>query len=417
MLKRFIIGLLIFAILIGQAQALSYDKVKDASQYYANKGEEQVVVPTEMSPLIYNDVNYFFAYLAPQDAQEVKNLVLIIREEGEQGRLETREDVLKLMYSVDYDLDSIKALRDRKIGLEDLKNVVSSLKNQIDNSESAILENIKRQSEDDFTSIDDALYDMQSSIDDAEAVVDDGLIAKENFYASATTTEISQTDLQDVISKNEDAINSFYRFAADAELYQKAVSQKLLETKDQQVASELSKIGNLKVGDAILKSYNASLAQKKKDFDIRKSRKSALLNDSIQSLYARKAKVEARNAFAASQQKGLIDSLVSSKNDLIIKQCKLSSEELKRRWEAIKTAMDMQEYELVPLKLMEAEEIADNLNSRLQGCVSATATPTAKPSGFDYKGLILPAVVVLAIVFAVIYLGNYMKPKGDEIQE
>ncbi len=410
--------LLILLILNSANAAFSSESVKNIALVYSDK-DEAVVVPSEYNPLIYKDEMYWYAYFTPQDSKQ-KNLVLIIRQEGDNGFLETREKELRVLYSIDFDLETLQFLREQGISFGDLENVIESLRFQIDNVEMPTLENVRKQSLEDFSKIDDALYDLQIASEDTLTFIQEGGGYLENFRTSAAYQEVLIDDLELVMRRHFDTIDSIHVFVDRAEIYKKVVAEKQIEVSDQAIAVELAKLGNLKVKDSVLKSYNASLAQKRKQVEARISRRDAQVNDTIFSLYFRKSKTEAQTAYDRAVSAGLIDSLLSPQNELALKDCGLSNKDLKDKWNAVKVAMDpfqphsVQEYELVPIKLNEAERMAENLNKRLRDCIGATATPTPEPDGFDWRSIAGPAILVMLAILAFYYLSSYFKKKPED---
>ncbi|MFH0971877.1 MAG: hypothetical protein V1835_04905 [Candidatus Micrarchaeota archaeon] len=415
MLLGIVFGLMLLASL---ANALDSESVKKYVQYYSNQ-DEGVVVPSEMNPITYKENIYWHVYFTPQDSATTKNLIVIVREVAGSPFLETDPEILRAMYSIDYDMESLQLLKDNGIAFEDLKNVIDSLKYQLENSETPILENIKKQSEEDYTKIEDSLSDLKITADDSLAFIQDGAGFLENFKATATSQEIEIGDLNDAFKKYDDSVVSIYDFSAEVYKYQQAVSEKQLELSGMPIASELSKLANLKVRDSVIQSYNASLNQKKRVFDAKRNRKSTAVNDTIQSFFSRKAYTEASNAYGSKDNSGIL-SLLSSTNELSLKDCKLSNAELKKKWMAVQTAMDPQqshstkEYELVPAKIAEARKIAENLNSRLTGCLNATPTASVKPADNGLGKYAMPAIIIVVLILAAYYLNSYLKKKPEE---
>lgn len=396
----------------------SSENVKNFALVYSTR-DEAVVVPAEFQPAIYKEDTYWFAYLTPQDSDQ-KNLILIIRQTDQGGVLETTEETLKFLYSLDYDLDTLRMLKERGIAFADLKNVMDSLKYQIENTERPVLENIKLQSELDFSKIDDALLDMESSADDALTLIGDGIAYEEVFRQSFGSQEVTSADLENVLETHGRGVTAIHSFIGVAEKYQKSVAEMQLKPEAQLIASELAKLGNLKVKDAVLQSYNASLALKMREVELREGRKDSQVQDAIYSFFLRKARVEAQDAYDRAAASSPIESLLSAQNELSLKDCKLSNADLRKKWDLVKSIMNpaqphsAQDYGNVPRLVSEAVAQADNLNSRLNSCLNASPAPQPTPQGFDYRGIAMPAVFLVVLVLAAYYLNNYMKRKPDE---
>ncbi len=397
------------------AAQLSTSKLIDYGKYYGN--QDEAVMPSErLNPLIYRDDFYWTIYLTPQDSTTVKNLIIIVRQVGDGGTMETREDVLRLLYGLDYDLDSLELASQKGIGLGGLRNVMQSVKSQLE-SDGILLENIKRQSDEDFQGIEDELREAQAGADDALVILQEGTDYLDAFLAAGSEQEVVFDDLELVMEKYDDSLDAIFGFSGAADKYQKAVIGKQLEIEDAAIASELSKLANLKVEDALFKSYNASLSQKRKEYDVRNAKKERAVNDYIYSLYSRKQKVEATSAYDGAKDEGIIDTLLSPRNSAVLKECGVNAAELKRRWSAIETSMELQEYELVPLKVLEASEIAQNLNTKLTDCLAATPKPTASPSGFDAGKYAAPAAFIILLAIAFLYFNNYFRKKNEETDQ
>ncbi len=411
----FILAAVLVILLGSTVFALSSADVQNIVKGYSK--EEKVVVQLGFNPVIYKENYYWFAYFTPQDSDD-KNLVLIVKEFEGQGYLETNELTLRPLYEIDYDMETFGLMQNIELSSEDLKNVMEDLKSQLE-AEEPLLENIKANSEADFSNIDDAISDAKTAADDSLAILQEAIELRERFKTEATTQELLPSDLTEAIRKYESGIKSAMDFSGKAAKYQKAVVEKQLEIKEQSIVSELAKLGNLKVKNALVKSYNASLTQKFKQYESRKTRKSAVVNDTISSLFFRKAKTTAEQRFNEAKQNVMIGSLLSSKNELALKDCKLSNSDLKKKWEQVTTVMDpfynanTKEYEIVPSKISEATTLAESLNNRLQKCVNATPTPAEKPSAFDLKGAM--PFVVFAIILGLI--GFYLKGKMGQKQE
>lgn len=399
--------------------ALSSASVQELVIDYSTK-DEAVVVPSELNPIIYKDFTYWFSYFTPQDSTR-KNLVLIVRQTTpEAGVLETSEATLRTLYSLDFDMETLQMEKDKGVAFGDLKNIIDSLKFQLENTETMGLESIKRQSDEDFTKIEDALTEVKDAADDAQLTIQDGTDYLENFKISATTQEILLDDLGIVFDKYDESVRLFYVLAGRADKYQKAVAEKQADITESGIASELGKLGNLKVRDAVLRSYNASLSQQKKEIDLRFALKARSINDTISSFYFRKAKTEAENAYKTARENPLIESLLSPSNELALKDCRLSNAELKKNWGIIKTMMDpftphkTKEYEQVPAKIAQARSMAENLDRRLKSCISATPSPTPSPEGFDFRGIAAPLALIAVLALAAYYLNGYLKRKPEE---
>ncbi|HLC48092.1 MAG TPA: hypothetical protein VJI13_03375 [Candidatus Norongarragalinales archaeon] len=419
-LRLFILAALLLLFPVHAAE-FSSENVKEIAKVYSDQ-DEAFVIPSQFKSLQYNGETFWFAYFTPQDSTS-KNLVLVIRQEGNSGVLELREDVLKVLYAVDYDLETLTRLKENGIGFEDLKNVIDSLKFQIDNTELPVIDNIKRQSTEDMTRVDDALFGLQTSTDDALSRIQEGMDYYENFQASAAIQDVIIADLDLVMQRYTESLDYIHAFAGKEDNYQKALSEKRKEVTDPSVAAELSKLGNLKVKDAVVKSYNASLAQKRKILPERKAAREKAIVDMINSLFYRKARKDAQTAYEGAQKAGMIESLLSARNELSLKDCRLSNSDLKKRWEAIRSVMDptqpvgAEEYGRVPEKVAQAEQVAQNLNTRLNSCLNSTPTPTPEPEGSDYRGVLGPIILVIIVILAAYYLNGYMKRKPEDAEE
>ncbi|MFH1750660.1 MAG: hypothetical protein ABH863_03205 [Candidatus Micrarchaeota archaeon] len=399
----------------------SSENAKSIALVYSNQ-DEAVAIPSDFAYLQYEGVTYWYAYFTPQDST-LRNLVLVIRQDGNEGTLETNKDVLRALVGVDYDLETLRILKERGIAFKDLKNVIDSLKFQLDNVDLPVIEGIKRQSEEDMTRVDDALFGVQTSADDAVTKLQEGMDYYENFQVTASTQDIIVSDLELVMDRYGEALDYVHAFVGKADDYQKAVSEKQREVTDASIAGELAKLGNLKVKDAVLKSYNASLAQNRREIADRELKKDRAISDTINSIFFRKARKDAQLAYDKVKNAKVIESLLSQQNEAVLKDCKLSTTDLKKRWDAIVSVMDpaiprdASEYEKVPGKIAQAQDIANNLNSRLRSCLTATPKPTPGPEGPDYGGLAWPAAIIIIVVLAAYYLSGYLKRKPEEEQE
>ncbi|MEK6954827.1 MAG: hypothetical protein AABX01_07485 [Candidatus Micrarchaeota archaeon] len=400
----------------------SSENVQTIAFVYGNK-DEAVEVPKDLNPIIYDGKTYWHAYIQPQDSK-VKNLIIIVRQEGDEGILEENEGTLRELYSLDYDLESLQILRDRGISFQDLRNIMDSLKFQLDSVETPIIDNIKRQSDEDLTEIDDSLFRVQNAADDALSRIMEGIDSYETFISNIAYQDLVPSDLELIMERYDGSVNYFHDFVGAADKYQKAVQDRQKTIGDPAVATELAKLANFKVKDSVLRSYNASLALKKKEFSDRKMKRERFVNDTIYSLQYRKARTNAQYAYTRAKNAKVIDSLLAQQNEPALNSCRLSNADLLKRWDAIEAVMDpsfprdTSAYLQVPEKVAKAEEVAANLNDRLKSCINATPRPTTPaPEGFDYKGLLMPASLLIILVLAAYYLNGYMKRKPEDIGE
>lgn len=421
---RVLVFLLLFAALPLLSSSVSSEQAKEVAKAYLLQGE--VAVIGQYNPLEVGSDKFWLLYVAPQDAPKTKNLVVVVRDEGEIASLETREETLKELHGIDFDVDLLSFIQERKVSYDDLEKTLQAVKAKVSSNARPGLDRIEAQQSSypdlSFEDVSSLLRDLEDEAERAEEKISDG-----RSYQTTFAQTFFASDLRLALDGYDDAFDGLSALVKAAESYHKAVDEKQKEVSKAglplEVASTLSKSLDAIRDVGIDESFESGLlSPSRREYENRLSRKDSQVNDSIRGFYFRKAKVEAQKAYSDSLARTYSpEALLSPRYKVDLESCALSTRELKGKWLAVKQVMlsasaTTEEYSKIPFAVDEANALAESVAGKLEKCINAPPTTTPRPvtKPTDYT---TPILFVAFVGVAGYFAYRFMQQRGAQEEE
>ncbi|MFH1106605.1 MAG: hypothetical protein V1787_01795 [Candidatus Micrarchaeota archaeon] len=420
-MRLFVLALLLAALPF-LPQAISSEQAKAVAERYLLKGE--VAVIGQYNPIEDGSERFWLIYLAPQDSPQTKNLIVLVREEGEAATLETREDMLTRLYSIDFDADVISFIHGRKFSYDDLEKTVQAVKAKLSGNARPGLDRIEAQQDSypglSFDEISSLLTDLEDGADRAQETITDG-----RAYQTTFLQLFFASDLGIALDSYNGTFDELSALVRSSELYQKAIDGKQREVStaglDLEIASTLSKSLESIRDVGIDNTFETFLSRSRRDYEGRIAHKDSQVNNSVTGFLFRKSKVEAQAAYdSAFDRQYSPDALLNPKYAADFASCKLSTRELQGKWLSIKQAMgsssaSREQYEKIPFSVAEANALADQLGTSLDRCLNAPPSPTpVPPKQTDYTTPILVVAFVAVAAYFFLRMRQQQRPADEE---
>ncbi len=378
----------IFSAFLFPLSAVSSEAAKSVAAHYLLTGEVAVVGP--FNPLQVAGEPFWIVYFAPQDAKESKNLVLVVKDEGENAVLETRESLLKEVFELDFQLDALKQLEDHKASFDALDPVVQGVLVKIRSNARLGLDRITAQQDSypalSFEDVSVALQDVEDRAQLASDRIQEG-----KTYQSSFSQTFYSEDLILAVEHYPSVFEALLALSDAVDTYHQKIDEKQNDVSKGKLSREVAESLSTSLESirdvGIDASFRNFLDPRKRDYELRLSRKDSQINDTLSSFYFRKAKVEAKDAYDASRQREVPpETLLSESYRSDFEACQISTRELQGKWLSIKQTMALssatvEQYSEIPSQVVEANALADSLAEKLRRCLQgSTPTPVPKPS-------------------------------------
>lgn len=413
------------ALLFLPAHAISSEQAKATASVYLLQGE--VVIVGDRNPLELAGDKYWVLYFAPQDQKDVKNLLVVVKDDGATPTLEVRPSILEEVYGIDFDASLLDFIAARQLSFDKLDQRVQEVLVKSQANARVGLDRIQSQQASypdlSFDAIGSALQDVEDRAQSISDGIRDGQASETSFRQT-----FNSDDLKLALTQYNASFDALVLLSADVDAYHKALDdEQKLVTKAKlpaDVADSLSKSldGIRDVG--MDPSFLAQLAPVRRSLDTQYARRDAQINDTSSSFFFRMYKVDAGKAFdAANAREVPPDALLSEKFKSDFSVCRISTKDLQTQWVPVKEAMASSattagQYAALPAQIQAAVSTTDSLYARLNTCVQGTPpTPTPAPSNPAADLLSKGGWIVLLAIVGFLAFRYYQKKKMEQEEQ
>ena len=407
----------LFLLLSASISSISIEQAKSIGGKYLSGTGETLYVSSEL-PITYKGERYWLLYYAPQDSPQSKGIVVAVNDY--EGAIETKEDTLKQLYGIDFDIDLLNFIKQRQISYSDLKTSLDKSRSKIASNGRAGLGTLESQSAKypslSFSDVDNALQELEDKASSVSSSLDDNYQHQLSFEQTYEAEELALG-----LKLYNSTFDSFSELVAVANKYRTAVSEKQKEVLKSNLPDATVLYNSLDVMKDIEldASLTSMISSRRKEIDVRISKKDNYVNDTVSSFYFRKAKVEATGAYAEQKQK--VENLLSANQKINLDSCKISTKELKTKWEEIRRVMEIEtssaeQYFQIPAKVSSAGALADSLNQQLTTCLQGSPTIVPIQKTQDYSQIAVGVFFVAIIGYAVYQFRKQQMKAQDEQQ-